>query len=89
MSGGNGKKGINMYRVCTHYLNGVSEPEVYRRDFETYNEAMTYYAYEIVANDSTANGRNVMSRGFDYINVSLWKVDDIGERLVFWKKAFF
>lgn len=78
-----------MFKVCTHYLNDAYEPEVHERDFADYNEAMTDYAYEIVANDSNAMGMKVLGMGYDYIAVSLWKVDEGNERLAYWTKAFF
>lgn len=81
-----------MFKVCTHYLNDNRDMLVYDCDFDDYKEAMTYYAHEIVANDSTVNGRNVVAMGFDYINVSLWKVAVStcrNERLAHWSKSFF
>lgn len=77
-----------MFRVGTHYLNNHTS-ETHRRDFDGYKEAMTAYAYEIVGNDSTATGRNVVAMGYDYINVSLWRIDDVSERLAIWSKVFF
>lgn len=78
-----------MFKVCTHYLNDDYIPEVHERDFDDYNKAMTYYAYAIVVNDTNAKAKSVIDRGYDYIGVSIWKVDDGNERLAYWTKAFF
>ena len=79
-----------MFKICTHYLNDDHDPDVHEYDFDDYNEAIKRFAYEIVANDSVTMAYNVINRGYDYINVSLWKMTGgVNERLAHWAKAFF
>ena len=81
-----------MYRVCTYYLGDNRDSHGHECDFDDYNEAMSYYAYDIVINDSNTMGRNIVNRGYDFVDVSLWQIDSIAlnnKRLAYWHKSFF
>ena len=78
-----------MFEVYTHYLGDDHDPEVHFYQFDEYNDAMLKYAYEIVFNDSFTIANDITARGYDFIEVSLWKMDGKLERLAHWMKPLY